>query len=96
MSIEQLNSSLRNFFLKNFLSSKVKVLTETVEIEGKLIRVIPSHHNGLGGLVLTDDSGRHYVRNWIAIAKKKRKGGVNVNGERVLEIRDRENLQDSL
>ena len=77
-----LNESLFKLTVKKFLLCKVKVETlDGLNLEGLLVKILRSRHNGIGSLILKNESGVHLVKCWAVIAryncKLERKGGEN-------------------
>ena len=54
-----------------FIGETVIVKSEDYQIEGVLIGCLPSFHKALGSLIVLNESGTHYIRNWEIIGEKR-------------------------
>ena len=62
------NSNLE--LIKCFLGKTVIVKCEDYQVQGVLVDCLPSFHKALGGLIVKNGDGIHYIRCWQIIAIK--------------------------
>ena len=64
------NSKANMELIKCFLGKTVIVKSADYQIEGVLVDCLPSFHKALGGLIVKNGDGIHYIRCWQVIAIK--------------------------
>ena len=64
------NSKADMELIMPFIGKTVIVKCMDYEVQGILIECLPSFHKALGGLIIKDGNGLHYIRYWNVIAIK--------------------------
>ena len=63
------NSKANLELITPFIGEQVVVKSDIYEVQGILVSCLPSFHKALGGLIIKDGNGLHYVRCWSVIIK---------------------------
>jgi len=63
------NSKADMELIMPFIGETVIVKCMDYEVQGILIECLPSFHKALGGLIIKDGNGLHYIRYWNVIIK---------------------------
>ena len=56
--------------IRPFIGKHILVKSGSLQIEGVLVDCLPSFHKALGGLIVKNGDGIHYIRCWQIIAIK--------------------------
>ena len=64
------NSKANMELIAPFIGKTVIVKSEDYQVQGVLVNCLPSFHKALGGLIVKNGDGIHYIRCWQVIAIK--------------------------